>query len=227
MRVMQAGAVWTLALGFAVGVVGSDARAEFVLQFGSDGVPGSDSFSVRGGDPFVLDFYLTQTGSEDRLDSSSTGLVNADLTFAFDGGSGVALADFTLGPGFVDDQQGNTGIEGRTLRLAQVDETLTGETGVTTDRDGVADDSVLLGQGTLAIDPFTDGDFDLSLGPSDSPFAFALANPDGFPTELTLASSTGTLSVTAIPEPGSLLALSVLAVGGVVYCQRRRMAPTK
>ncbi len=201
------------------------ASAAFVLEFGRSGVVASNggtfTTSAVAGGTISLEIYLTQTSGEGRLSDSSTGVAIADLQIAVtSGGAELVPISFELGPGFVDDQQGRTGIAGQTVRLAMVEPTALGFPGVTASSDGVADNSVRLGTINYTLGADAGVLYEVTATASTGIFPFALAGgaAGSFPVNVTAAQGT---AVIAVPEPSAfaLMGLGALFVG---YRQRRR-----
>lgn len=212
------------ALGLLLALLAaSPCCADFILQLGQSGGVGDNSFSGSPGDTIVAQIYLTQTGGETRLSSSSTALVTADFHVTIDGSLVTPVAT-TFGPGFSDDTSGHTHIFLNDARIAEFATERTGHVGVTTSADGVADDSVLLGTVSFLIAPGASGIYNLSVTPDSSYGAFSVATP-GTPEPIGVTGGVGTLSVAAVPEPSSLV-LSAVGIAAVV-CRSRKNRRTR
>jgi MYXO-CTERM domain-containing protein len=201
-------------------VVTSPCSAAFILEFGELGVVGDNSYAGTTGDTIVAQVYLTQTGGETALSSSSTALAIADFEITING-TGVTPVAPTVGPGFVND--GNTGVSGLTARIAEFESSGSGNVGVTTSADGVNDNSVLLGTISYQIGPTAGGVYNLSVAQHPTFGSFSLASAL-IPTPIIVSPASATLNVTAVPEPASLgLAglAAVAAFGSARYRQRR------
>lgn len=200
----------------------SEALSDFVLQFGQSGVVGANSFSGSVGQTIVAEVYLTQTGGETRLSSSSTGLVSADFTVTIDRTS-VAPVSTSFGPGFVEDGTFNTGVSPSSARISEVEAGQTGQVGVTTAVDGTNDNSVLLGTVSLQIAPGANGTYQLSVAQDNaSAFgAFSLADP-GFPQSISVTSGSGTLTISAVPEPSTLALFGLAAAAAIGRASKSR-----
>ena len=195
------------------------AHAEFVLEFGEAGIVGDNSFDAAPNGTFDVQVYLTQTNSESRLSSASTALAIADFTITITGTDVLPTAT-AFGTGFVDDFSGNTGVSGTTARVAQFESSFLGTSGVTTSADGLDDNSVLLGTITFTVGATASGVFNLQVSQRADFGSLSVANTP-FPSPINAANGTGTLTVTAVPEPSSLLFLTAI-VGAATVRRRKR-----
>lgn len=216
------------ALGLLLALIAaSPCCAGFILQLGQSGTVGNNVFAGSPGDTVVMQIYLTQTGGETRLSSSSTALVSADFHVTIDG-SLVSPVATSFGPGFKDDTSGKTGFTLSDARIAEFASEQSGHVGVTTSADGVSDNSVLLGTVSFLIAPGASGIYNLSAArDTSSPLgSFALAA--GYPQTIDVSSGFGTLEVSSTPEPSSLV-LSAIGIAAVAYrtCKQRRKRRTR
>lgn len=187
--------------------------AGLILEFGQGNTPGSTTFNSPINSSLTLQLYLTQTGTETRLSSASTGLAIADFEVTLSNGSGVTPVSVAFGPGFIDDTSGNTGITGLIARIAEFESSASGNVGVTTATDGVSDNSILLGTVTLQVGNSALGPVTLTISQRPALGSFSLADPL-LPSSINVTSGTATLFITAVPEPSALvLCMATLMVG--------------
>lgn len=197
-----------------------NARADYVFELRQDdrpelgvGADGPGSYTVGAGDFTWFRIFLTQTGNDTRL--TENGLAIADITFEVSGGPEVALLEFELGPGFVQDPFADSVISGQSVRLTAVE--ASGLGGVQPDEQPHSfADSVQIGSVRLGVDPSARGSVELHTGTTPGA-AFPLN--DSTLTALAASPITNILSISAVPEPGSL-GLTLLAFG--MLCRRSR-----
>ncbi len=209
-------------------------NAALVLQFGQGASVGLNSFSVSPGDTISVDVYLTQTDSETRLNDENTSVSGYEFN--------LSLFDvMTLSPS-TDVSFLNSVVYGPSFITSNISTfngsiaTIAGESskapnpevpGVIASDDGVADNSVLLATIEIQLTNASSGTFRLTATPASDPFGSKIFSPDTVLFGgLSVGSGTADFSVTAVPEPSSLIGVGFacfVGFGGRRW-RRRRLA---
>ena len=198
------------------------ARADFVLSVSVAGsAPSNAPLDQPAGAMFDISFFLTQTNGESRLDSRSSGLDGAEFNVQFDRPTDLSVTSISPGPRMIDNPVGgiDSTITSDGAFISIIDDSEDGFTGAVVCDDGVNDDSILLSTLSVLIDPSASGLYEVSFTPTNS-FAFTLADATGFPQPISVGPGARSFTVTAVPEPSSILFLCTL--GPLVISIRRR-----
>lgn len=206
------------------------ANAEFVLEFGHSGAVGVSDFVVTPGSSMDLEVYLSPRPNLVTIPGVGTfpvaerGLVDEGLgayVLGIDiGGAGVRLGDissFRFGTGFFDDgtssRVSDVRMEVAAFGLAD------GDFAVVPVKAPSETESVLLGTARFLVDADFVGSATITAGQANPDLSFFSLGSN--PTSGLVNVGSVSASVTAVPEPGGLLALSVLGLGGVAWYRRR------
>lgn len=210
------------------------ANAAFVLEFGQNGIVGVNEFVVTPGGPLEVEVYISPRANLVTIPGVGTfpvperGLVDEGLGSFVLGvdvaGSGVRLGDISslrFGTGFFDDGTSRRVSDVR-MEAASFGERV-GESAVVPVKASNETESILLGTAQFLVDADFLGSATISAGQANPDLSFFSLGPN--PTSGLVNVGSVSASVTAVPEPGSLIALTLLSAAGFVY--RRRIRSTK
>lgn len=216
------------------------ANAELVLEFGRNGVPGIENFSMVPGSSLELDLFLTQKPNEFTTDSGTVFIPDNRLT---DRGLSVAWfsvgidrmglahdpfvvddpsASVVIGDGFALDADSSAAVSAQSISIA-IDAPRT-ETSEGPDYQSVfpatGESSVFLASARFTLDPTATGEFVLELSPllsDSSSFVLGDAELDDF-----VSATSAFATVTAVPEPSGPLGLAFVGAMGIGFYRSRR-----
>lgn len=200
-------------------------HAGFVISIHDGATFGPSNVIVNPNDIVTVDFLLTQTAGETRLDNAATGLVFANFS-ATVSGSDIVPTVVNVNPSFVD--LGTTGIAGQVVTLDVFDNSTPFATaGVTTANDVAMLDptgeSVVIGSATFTVGTTASGVHTVTIEPIQDGAGmdlFSIADPS-FPVNIDVdpQPTTFTFTVAAVPEPSSC---AILMLGCAAIAARRR-----
>jgi hypothetical protein len=189
------------------------ARADYTFLFTDSSGNASTSFSVKVGQTVDIRVYLAQTGSTTGL--SSTGLDSGGVQLNTSNSSIANVTNVTANPAF-DSSSTATGAN------ANVTEHQTISSPVKAPTSGADANRILLGTFT-----FTGVSAGSTLTVTAIPSTGTNVNVlgDGTVLDSMIVGSSAAITVTAVPEPGSMLLAGLAVAGfgaGVVYRRLRR-----
>ena len=186
-------------------------NADLVFSFGRADGSGVADFVVEPGSKVMIDLFISETGGS-VLNDIGIGTVRFRLEVAGDGVTHGALDEFQIGAGF---RAVGSNTRADSIRMVDISGAFAG-IDVIPVQAASGSNTVFLGTATLQVDPSFDGTVFLTasqLSPIDVTLGTSIFNSGSV--------SSGTATITAVPEPGSLLALSMLGLGGIVWHRRR------
>lgn len=193
----------------------SESNGELVFGFGQGGVAGESTFFANPGSELEIDIFVLESNGT-VLQDLGIGSARFELGLTESGVMHAKNQDFRPATGF--SPTGNSGNPTDLFRMVDISGDIEGFN-VVPIRASSGESSVLLGTAKFRIDPDFVGSVTLNTR-QVSPLDVSLGSNLFTSGSVGLGSAT----VTAVPEPGSLIALSTLAVGGIVFHRRRRMA---
>lgn len=207
--------IYSGVIGLTVCLIGSNANADLVVAFSDNG---GDSFIdealVTPGESIRIDVFAREVGDTTTL--SEQGLAAMGLRGTFDSSFGqvesVQVANFLLLPETTIDASGGS------FNLAGGDPTFSGIKGTQIGLGSFSFVANRIGSSAISF-------ADLSPGQGESDFTAGESPFDDLDPIFFSGGRTFSLTVTAVPEPGSVLAFSLFAVGGLVYRRRRIARP--
>ena len=205
-------------------LVAGPASADFSFQFtdqNGNTVP-SNAFTVAQGSSVNVNLYLTQSNGETRL--SSPGMISAGVALSYN----KSIANTTAVTGNSSfDQQSPSGVG---TSKAAINESIVSNPAVTAPTTGANANRIFLGQFTFQ--GVTPGTTSLQTSTphagSMPPIADNVLNdsPTFTSIDSLIANASATITVTAVPEPGSMI-LCTIAASACAFAAWRRRHPAK